>query len=87
MVVVGIEEDKMAREVGIHQLQSEGSCQSCEERPPHDFVREIVGYLETEGILIPSDTHRNLQYFINILCENLLSLKKIDSKSQKSFNL
>ena len=68
MVVVGIEEDEVAREVGIHQLQSEGSCQSCKERPPHDFVREIVGYLEIEGILIPSYTHGNLQYFIKKFC-------------------
>ena len=45
MVVVGVEEDQVAREVGVHQLQGEGSRQRSKEGPPHHLVREVVGDL------------------------------------------
>ena len=47
VVVVGIEQDQVTGEIGIHQLEGEGRCQGSKERSPHDFVREIVGDLET----------------------------------------
>ena len=45
MVIVGIEEDKMAGEVRVHELKGEGCSQSCKERSPHHFVGEVVGDL------------------------------------------
>ena len=45
MVVVGVEEDKMAAEVWVHQLQGEGRRESSKERSPHHFVREVVRHL------------------------------------------
>ena len=48
MVVVGIEQDEVAGEVRIHQLEGERCSQSRKERSPHDFVREIVGDLWTQ---------------------------------------
>ena len=49
VVVVGIEQDKTAREVGVHKVKGEGSRQGSEERSPHHSVGEIVGYLEGGG--------------------------------------
>ena len=45
MVVVGVEEDKMAAEVWVHQLEGEGRCESSKECSPHHFVREVVRHL------------------------------------------
>ena len=46
MVIVGIEQDKMAREVRVHESEGEGSSHGGKEGPPHHLVREIVGHLE-----------------------------------------
>ena len=48
VVVVGVEQDEMAGEVRIHQLEGERRCQGRKERSPHDFVREIVRDLWTQ---------------------------------------
>lgn len=50
MVVVSVEENEVAREVGVHELEGEGRRQGCEECPPHHLVGEVVGYLGERGI-------------------------------------
>ncbi len=50
MVVVGVEEDEVTREVGVHQLEGEGRRQSRKEGSPHHLVREVVGDLERRGV-------------------------------------
>ena len=45
VVVVGVEEDQVAGEVWVHQLQREGRSEGSEERSPHHLVREVVGDL------------------------------------------
>ena len=46
MVVVGVEEHQVTGEVGVHELEGEGSRQGSKERAPHHFVREVVGDLQ-----------------------------------------
>ena len=46
MVVVGVEEHKVSREIGVHELQGEGCSEGREERPPHNLVREVIGHLK-----------------------------------------
>ena len=48
MVIVGIEEYKMSREVRVHETKSEGSCHGGKETSPHHLVREVVGDLSGE---------------------------------------
>ncbi len=48
VVIVGIEEDNSTREVRVHELEGEGSCQGGKESPPHHLMWEIVGDLEQE---------------------------------------
>ena len=46
VIIVGIEKDKMAREVWIHQSESEGSSHCGKESPPHHLMGEVVGHLK-----------------------------------------
>lgn len=51
VVVVGVEEHQVAREVRVHELQGEGGRQGCKEGPPHHLVWEVVRdlYIETKN--------------------------------------
>ena len=62
MAVVGVEENQVAGEIRVHQLQGESSCQCRKESPPHYLVWEIVGYLV--------DNHKRKECQIKIACTN-----------------
>ena len=46
MIIIGIEKDKVSREVRVHESEGEGSCHRSKKRSPHHLVREVVGHLE-----------------------------------------
>ena len=48
MIVVGIEEDKMAGEIWIHQSKCESSSHGGKEGPPHHLMGEVVRHLHIE---------------------------------------
>ena len=45
VAVVGKEENEMAREVRIHESESEGGSHGGKEASPHHLVRKVVGDL------------------------------------------
>ena len=68
MIVVGVEEDEVSREVGIHELEGEGRSEGCKERTPHHLVRKVVGHLGGGGPYMTRNVANDKQESIIVLC-------------------